>query len=188
MNKNFENFIATVVADDDKFFIVDWRHKDGESNYFVRYICDLKLGSLIINGDLGSCVANWHHKTSVEEFKEYINDIYYFIKKFECYTDRYYRSEEKVKTDLDNIKQDFIENECTISEAEIKEDFNQIEDFFLENNEEKPFYNPDILKIFEKYFDSWWDWEMFDDIGITIHPRVKLWVEGFNLAMEQLGR
>ena len=29
---------------------------------------------------------------------------------------------------------------------------------------------------------------MFDDIGITIHPRVKLWVEGFNLAMEQLGR
>ena len=39
----------------------------------------------------------------------------------------------------------------------------------------------------EKYSDTWWE-AGFADIGLTVHPFVKLWVEGFNLALEQLER
>ena len=35
--------------------------------------------------------------------------------------------------------------------------------------------------------DEWWE-DGFSDIGITVSPKVKLWIEGFNLALEQLER
>lgn len=187
MNNNFKDFVATVVADNDKFFIVDWRHKDGGSNYFVRYICDLKLGSLIINGDLGSCVANWYHSVSIKEFKQYMNDLSYFIEKFNCYTDRYYRSKEVIDTDLAALKNQIIESEWVDNLSEIDEDFKSIRDFYLLNWQENPYFDPDIVEIFKKYSDEWWE-DGFSDIGITVSPKVKLWIEGFNLALEQLGR
>ena len=187
MNNNFKDFVATVIVDNDKFFIVDWRHKDGGSNYFVRYICDLKLGSLIINGDLGSCVANWYHSVSIKEFKQYMNDLSYFIEKFNCYTDRYYRSKEVIDTDLAALKNQIIENEWVDNLSEIDDDFKIIRDFYLLNWQENPYFDPDIVEIFKKYSDEWWE-DGFADIGLTVHPFVKLWVEGFNLALEQLER
>ena len=187
MNENFKDFVATVIVDNDKFFIVDWRHKDGGSNYFVRYICDLKLGSLIINGDLGSCVANWYHSVSVAEFRQYMNDLSYFIEKFKCYTDRCYRSKEVIDSDLADLKKRIIEDEWVDDLSEIDEDFKEIRDYFVMHWKEDAFLEPDIIEIFKKYSDEWWEDE-FADIGLTVHPFVKLWVEGFNLALEQLER
>lgn len=185
MNQNFENHVATVLVDNDDLFSLDWRNKDGGSDYYVRYIVDKKLGTFYISGDIGSCVSYWYHSVQPRHIAVYIRNLPYFISKIECSSDKYIRTEEQIKIDLDKLKAEIIEERWVDDLSEIDNDFKEIENYFLENLRAEIYYDQDIIEIFEKYCEEWW--EVFDSIGIVVHPRLELWSDGFNLALEQLG-
>lgn len=82
--KRFQNHRATVIQRDENFFILDWRNISGSVEYFVRYILDIKRGTLVVSGDLGSCVASWYNTVQPEKLAGYLEEVPYFMGKFQC--------------------------------------------------------------------------------------------------------
>ena len=81
INVKFADHVATVIENTDNFFIVDWRSKDGGSDYAVRYIVDKNKGTFIVYGDLGNYVANWYSRLDPTELTSYLTSINYYIGK-----------------------------------------------------------------------------------------------------------
>lgn len=186
--KRFNDHKATVVQRDDKFFIMDWRHVSGTGDYYVRYILDIKRGAFIISGDLGDCIACWYNEVSPENLARYISDIPYFMGKFQCASDKYcYRSED-VESDLDAIKQGYLDDigMYNFTKEEIEEDFeamlNILEYIGLDEN---TCYPDDLTELMEKYNTDWWESD-FAHIGKRIDQRVVLWAVGYQMAMQQI--
>ena len=115
----------------------------------------------------------------------------------ECSTDNYIRTEEQIEKDIEILKVDIsadLEEEYSGEELieklrELEEDFDTV-DAFLSWEVPKTgnfSFNSETSEILEKYLGD--DWmETAYAIGLTVHPRVFLWIEGLQLALKQLGR
>lgn len=185
--EHFKDHKATVVQKDDKFFILDWRHISGTSNYYVRYILDIKRGAFIISGDLGDCIACWYNEVNPENLARYISDIPYFMGKFQCASDKYTYLSDDIETDLDAVKQEYLDAPDWYNlREEIEEDFEEmleiLEDLGLNEN---TCYPNDLTDLMEKYDTEWWE-SAFTNIGRRIHPRVILWAVGYQMAVQQI--
>lgn len=194
---NFENHIATILLENEVFFILNWQDKEKSNEYQIRYVLDKKEGTLYLSGDLGSCVAYWYNRVIPENLVGFMNNLSYFLGKCECSSDNYIRTEEQIEKDVGELKEDnkvYIEEKYEGEELEkkleeLEDDFNEIE-YFLSCEAPKTgdlFISNEIIEIFEKYYGGDWG-EVVQNLGKTIHPRVELWARGFRLAMEQLGR
>lgn len=181
--ERFKNHKATIVLRCGEFFIVDWRDKNGSGDYAVRYILDIKKGNFIVTGDLGDCVASWFNEVSPKNLKTYINDISYYMSKFQCTSDDYSREWKDVKEDLEAVKQDILEEGYYAKEVE--EDFEKMENLLSELDENYG-YSEDLITLFEKYCDPWYE-SGFGDLGKRVDQRIVLWAVGFQMACEQLG-
>ena len=84
---SFRNHEATIVLQNDDFFVVDWKNRNGSGEYAVRYLLDIKKGNFVVSGDLGDSVASWYNKVIPEKLKSFVNDISYYIGKFQCTSD-----------------------------------------------------------------------------------------------------
>lgn len=197
MDKNFENHIATVLLENENFFALNWQDKEGGNYYRICYFLDKKEGTLYIGGDVGSSIARWYRKETPEVIASYMNNIGYFLEKVECSTDSYIRTEGQIEKDIEILKVDIsadLEEEYSGEELtkrlkELEDDFNTV-DAFLSWEVPKTgnfTFNTETSEILEKYLGG--DWmETAYTIGLTVHPRVFLWIEGFQLALKQLGR
>ena len=197
MGKNFKNHVATVLLENEDFFILNWQDKKGSNEYQIRYVLDKKEGTLYLSGDLGSCVACWYNRVIPENLAGFMNNIGYFLEKCECSSDNFIRTEEQIEKDVDVLRE---ENKADLEEkfegeelekklSELKDDFDEVE-YFLSCEAPKTgdlFLSNEIIEIFEKYYGGDWG-EVAQNLGKTIHPRVFLWTEGFQLALKQLGR
>lgn len=183
--KRFQNHRATVVQRDENFFILDWRNVSGSVEYFVRYILDIKRGTLVVSGDLGSCVASWYNTVQPERLVGYLEDVPYFMSKFQCSSDTYYYHIANIKEDLDAIKAEY--EPCDDQEAmEMDDDFDSMLEMLDECDLDEYFVYPDELtELFAKYDDEWWNSD-FTTVGQRISPRVILWAVGYRMAMQQL--
>lgn len=183
--KHFQNHRATVVQRDENFFILDWRNVSGSVEYFVRYILDIKRGTLVVSGDLGDCVASWYNTVQPERLVEYLEDVPYFMSKFQCSSDTYCYYIANIKEDLDAIKAEY--ELCDDQEAmEMDDDFNSMLEMLNECDLNEHFVYPDELsELFAKYDDEWWNSD-FTTVGQRISPRVILWAVGYRMAMQQL--
>lgn len=181
----FQNHRATVVQRDENFFILDWRNVSGSVEYFVRYILDIKRGTLVVSGDLGSCVASWYNTVQPEKLAGYLEDVPYFMGKFQCSSDPYTYFSEDIKEDLDAIKAEY--EPCDDQEAmEINDDFNSMLEILDECDfEEHSAYPDELTELFAKYDEEWWNSD-FITVGQRISPRVILWAVGYRMAMQQL--
>lgn len=197
MDKNFENHIATVLLENENFFALNWQDKEGSNYYRICYFLDKKEGTLYIGGDVGSCVARWCRYETPEKISRYMQNVGYFLEKCECSTDNYIRTEEQIEKDIEILKVDIsadFEEEYSGEELieklrELEEDFNTVDGFLSwEAPKTGNFsFNSETSEILEKYLGD--DWmETAYTIGLTVHPRVFLWIEGFQLALKQLGR
>lgn len=103
-----QEFDSTLVFEDDNFFIMDWRDKNGSGNLATRYIVDKQKGDLIIKGDSGECIASWYNPITVENLVHYINSAEYFIGKMRCSSHKYTYDYHDVEKDLEDEKQGYL--------------------------------------------------------------------------------
>lgn len=187
-DEKFSEHKAHLLMSNDRFTAIDWR-RPGSSNYFISYIVDRKLGSLIIHGDLGDCIASWNHAVTVADMKGYVKDVPYFMGKFQC-------SSDKLIYETDTVL-DCIINNLFNSDEEIYDYFTDREEYlhFREElysevdtsikNGEDFFPTEHLVEMVTDVYDD--AWEMLYECGAMISPRVYLWSIGFIMACDQLG-
>lgn len=186
----FADHKASIVENNDNFFVVDWRRSDGSSVNYVRYILDRRQGTLFVSGDLGNSVACWYNPVEPEDLKRYIGNIEYYMEKIRCSTDRFVYHDEDIRADLEVIFSDILsrhEDDTDEEMEEIQEDFEDIRDWFSEyavGNRELQF-SSDIIDTMSKYDEEWYD--SFGIAGRRVAPRVYMWSAGYRMACKQLG-
>ena len=184
--ESFKNHQATVILQNEQFFIVDWRNKNGFGEYAVRYILDIKKGNFIVTGDLGDSVASWYNTVTPDKLKIYVKDIGYYMSKFQCTSDDYTYAWKDIVSDLDDIRKEVLDNECLFVD-EVNEDFKQMKSILedLDISESRN-YPKELTDLFEKYNEDWWE-SGFTNLGCRISQRVVLWSVGYQMACEQIG-
>jgi hypothetical protein len=174
---------ATLVQNTDRYTVIDWRKADGSGNYYVNYIIDKKRGSLIISGDLGDCIATWYNPNSVHNITEYTRDIYYFIGKFQCSSDRFNWDEDDI---IDDIEEELKDSGVDFDDDDFKDDWEEFQDEAPNYVNAHGFFpNGEVAEFLDKYLGDDW-WEGSSSWGRTVDPRVYLWVAGLNMAVDQL--
>lgn len=188
-----QEFEPFLIQEDDNFFIMDWRDKNGSGNLATRYIVDKKKGTLIITGDSGDCIACWYNEITPENLAVYLNDPVYFIGKIQCSTNKYQWREKDIAADLNEIRDELIRDKeerpdyYDWTAEEIESDFEEIADE-LDNccwcGERQPFPES-VTDLMQKYYDDPYD-SPFSDIGRRIAQRIYLWIVGYQTAIEKL--
>lgn len=186
-----QEFEPTLVYEDDRIFIMDWRDKGGSGNLATRYIVDKEKGDLIIKGDAGDCIASWFNSVTVEDLVCYVNSTYYFIEKIQCSTHKYSYEWEDVKEDLEDRKQDILglysdgDLDDDIQISDINEDFERMLDILGEFDlDENTTYPAELTDLFQKYDSDWF--ESFANLGGRIDRRIYLWIYGYQKGVEKL--
>lgn len=186
-----QEFEPALVYEDNNFFIMDWRDKNGSGNFATRYIVDKEKGDLIIKGDAGDCIASWYNRITVENLACYINSEYYFIEKMQCSTNKYTYEWAEVIEDLNDKKQEYLglceegELDEEITGFDIEEDFSEMESILsgLDLND-YTVYPDELTDLFQKYDSDWF--ESFAGLGKRVDKRIFLWVYGFQEGLERL--
>ena len=151
---------------------------------------DCQKGNLIVSGDLGDCIASWFNHVTPDKLACYVNDISYFMGKFQCSSDTYDYQWSDIVSDLEGIKEEFLKDDGNwnhgISADEVEEDFAEMlrlcdEMTFGENVP----YPDAFVELAERYADPWWESE-FAHIGKRISERVYLWAIGYQMALKQI--
>lgn len=78
LKKNFKDHKATIIINNEDVFIMEWRNKNGSSNYYIKYVLDKKLGVFMVYGDLGESIAYWYSPLEVTDITSYMYDIWYY--------------------------------------------------------------------------------------------------------------
>lgn len=186
-----QEFDSTLVFEDEKIFIMDWKDKNGSGNLSTRYIVDKEKGDLVIKGDSGDCVASWYSPITVENLVHYINSTYYFIEKMRCSTNKYTYDHHDVEEDLEEEKQDCLKlirdgNLDGITEEELEEDFDRMQEILDDYQiDENTVYPEELTDLFCKYDTGWWE-GAFSELGKRIDKRIYLWVFGYQEGVERL--
>lgn len=162
--------------------ILDWRNKDGSSNYYVRYVFDEQKGCLYIVGDLGSAVVRLTEKATLDNLSSYVNSIDYFLEKILCSTDKYIYNVELARKELQQrlIKSDEEYEDEKLKElqeliSDAIEHFDELKGFNLTENIEERLMEEDT-----DYF------EWIFNVGKEVDMRVILWLVGLKMAQEQI--
>lgn len=191
-DEKFSEHKAHLLMSNDRFTAIDWR-RPGSSDYFVSYIVDRKLGSLIIHGDQGDCIASWNHSVTVADMKSYVKDVPYFMKKFQCSSDKFVFETDTV---LDCIINDLFKNDEEIYNHftdheeyhHFREDLYSEVDDSIKNNGEDFFPTERLVELVSDIIgDDYEAYGILDMAGAMISPRVYLWAIGFMMACDQLG-
>ena len=192
---HFQDHVATLIQDTDRFTIIDWRKRNGSGEYYINFIVDKKRGSLIVSGDLGESIATWHNPIKVSDLKDYIfKDIPYYMSKFQCSSDDLvYEEDEVVESLLEALFGTDDDYEENIESYIAASDFDSFDDFKEEIVDEvqKSIHNRDFHpteRLYDLATDVYPDaWESLYHCGAKIDGRVYLWAIAFNMACDQLG-
>ena len=189
--RHFQNHEATLIQDSERYTIIDWRNKDGRSDYYINFIVDKKRGIFYVSGDLGDSIAAWYNKIEISDLKNYIyKDIEYYMSKFQCSTDRLCFDSDDVLNYL--ICELFDDDEAINNYFSDHDDYLQFREE-MEEEIEKSLKECDSLfyptdRLFEMVTDIYDDaWELLYNPAAEIDLRVYLWAIGFYMACNQLG-
>lgn len=185
--RQFKDFVP-VFKQLEGIQTLEWRHKSGTSNYYVKYVFDEEDWNVYISGDLGSAVISLTEKATLQTLSKYIRMPGYFIEKIECSTDLY-------NYDIDTAREELKE---TLSGYIDPDDFDEDE---LEEEQDKLAELLDELMECVDQFDGWrlsdnldrklseHDPDYFEwlyNVGKYINPRVILWLVGMEMAYDAL--
>ena len=178
----FENHVATVVCDTKDVYILDWRDKSGTNEYYVRYIVDKKMGSLIIQGDLGTAVACWYGEVTPKNLVGYVSNVPYFASKLLCSTDKYVYEDEDIKADIVERFDNFAVGYDGDALKEVMDDCYAVVNAIIDAHHNNVGIDAGTHEILEKYDIE----ECVCTAGCRLSERVKLWAEGFVRAYEEV--
>lgn len=175
---------ASLILNNDKMCVIDWRRANGDGDYSVRYYIDKEKGRLMIDGDLGSCIASWHAPNTTHDITSYTRDICYFMEKIETASNQYYIDAEDLMHQIEKV---IAENDSHAKDDPDYEDDMQAlaADMDMSYGKDGSFKATQQQdEILQKYIgDDWYD---FDINWEDIHPRVFLWAVGLQMAVRQL--
>lgn len=181
MDKNFETHKAKLLLHNDNFWIIDFRREDGRCHYWVRFFIDTESSEVHISGDLGYCISRWGNSNSIQNISEMMLNTNYWMEKFMCSSNSYTWDEEKAKKELCDDTNDYYE-EC----SDHDEYYDMIEEIMNTFD-----YSTGITLCTTEAQRCWHELGLEESspmyYGRKIHPRVKLWAEAFDLALQQLG-
>lgn len=186
-----QEFDAFLIQDDDNFFIVDWKDKNGSGNLATRYILDKKEGTFIITGDSGDCIACWYNELTPENLSVYVSDVRYFMGKIQCSTDKYTYECDDIEADLDEIKEELRKyyNEhpdyYDWDVDDLDEDFEDIKNYLYDFGWAGGQFPEDAYDLMSKFYSEVWE-SPFSDLGQRISNRIYLWAVGYQSAIEKL--
>ena len=183
--QKFKDFEAIKVAENEQILVMDWKNKNGYSEYSIRYMLDKEKGNLIITGDLGAGIASWYKSLYPEKLASLLNDIGYFKSKIQCCTETYTYRYKDIEEDLMSIKKDLILD--GYGETELEVDFNKILSLSTYIDGGVGAYPNDLTEIFEKY-DRDWQQSEFAYLGRRVSNRIYFWAVGFQMAVDDLLR
>lgn len=178
---NFTNHEATVLVNNDNYFIMDWAEED-TTEYSIRYVLDKKSGTLSLYGDLGDATVKWYGPQTCEDIVRYMNDVTYFASKITTSTDLWERTEENLEKDLDSIRGWHLGSGESWTEFE-KFKFEMMTHSGIEISLFPYGFKPESRAFVENHDIS------FDEVrraGRRISGRVYLWALGFQMGMESL--
>lgn len=198
-----KDFVATIVRNDDDFFIVDWASpKTG--NLSTRYFLDQKNGVFVIYGDSGECIASFYRNVTPRKLKSYISDVWYFVEKIRCSTSIYSYDKMDISEDLEELEKQYAEaweddaeqlaeslnfhyeKGMTVQQL-IYDEFEPVRDYFEYTKVSDDTVYPDnIQDILSKFNPDWWN-DGTAPIGRRISKRIYLWITGYEMLCEQLG-
>lgn len=186
--KSFATHKAELIQNTERFLIIDWRKEDGSGHYYVNYIVDKKRGSLIVSGDLGDSIATWFNPIEPAKLKRYIQDIGYYVEKFQATSHDYFYETENIIADMKNeIEGDddsFAVDGDIYSIGELWELIEEEVESCIDNNN---FIPSDTLNHILEEIGCVDTFEWLYRCGERICHRVYLWAVGFDMACEQLG-
>ena len=186
---HFKDHKAKLVFNNEDFTVIDWRNKNGESNYYINFFVDKRRGSLHVDGDLGSSIATWYNRLKISDLKSYIyNDVEYYMGKLQCTSHKYCYDEDDAFLEFE----DYIGKENIEDYIELSDKYYDFEEFKTDVTDEicnsmrgKDFVVTDRLYEIATEFDA--DaFEWISSIGQSIDGRVYLWAIGFYMAVTQL--
>ena len=186
-----QEFDAFLIQDDDNYFIVDWKDKHGSGNLATRYILDRKKGTFIITGDSGNCIACWYNEVTPENLSVYINDVYYFMGKIQCSTDKFTYHSDDIEADLTDIKEElrtyYNENPDYYDwdVDDLDEDFEDIENYLYDFGWKGGQFPENAYDLMSKFYSEVWE-SPFDNLGRRVSNRIYLWAVGYQSAIEKL--
>lgn len=202
--KELQNdFVATIVRNDDEFFIADWASpKTG--NLSTRYFLDQKNGVFVIYGDSGNCVASFYRNVTPRKLKSYISNVSYFVEKIRCSTSIYSYDIDDISEDLEEMQKQYAEdweddakqlaenlnvhyeNGMTVRQL-IYDEFEPVRNYFEETPiSDDTIYPDNVQDILSKFDPDWWN-DGTAHIGRRISQRIYLWMAGYEMLCEQLG-
>lgn len=81
--EKFANHKAQVVLNNERLFMIDWKSKDGGTEYEMRYALDKEHGVFTLYGDFGEAIAYFSHRVEVEDLLSYLYmcSYDYFVEK-----------------------------------------------------------------------------------------------------------
>ena len=184
--KSFATHKAELIQNTDRFLIIDWRKEDGRGDYYVNYIVDKKRGSLIVSGDLGDSIATWYNPLDPANLKQYIQNVGYYIGKFQAASDRYFYETENIIADM---KKEIEVVSSTVDGViySIDELWELIEEEVANCEHDRDFIPSDTLNHILEEIGCEDTFEWIYRCGERICHRVYLWAVGFDMACEQLG-
>ena len=186
--EHFKDFVADF-KDYGDLQTLDWRNKDGSSNYHVHYIFDTKQRYLHISGDLGSAAFYLSWEPTFENVTS-TKDINYLARKIECTTDKWVYSEELASEEIDEYMEDIKpERDDFEDESEYLSEKEDFEDYVEKLKESFDYHrglvvdDADLMEWMEHTFD----FEFYEqNFGRVLAPRIYLWFMGLELAWEQI--
>ena len=187
--KIFQNHKATLLTDSPDLFSISWKNPESR-NYYIKYILDKTMGTLIIQGDCGYAVATWQSPKKPQAISNLINDIPYFASKLKCSTDKYQYDEDETRSDLKEAFREIKENIYAESQKEkqeeFEEDFSEICQMIIQCQPDNLKYPDELYELLDKYDESWWENPLINHAGRRLDERVYLWAYGFRMALKQL--
>lgn len=188
--ERFKDFVADF-NDYGDIQTLDWRHKDGGSDYHVHYIFDTKQQYMHISGDLGSACFYLTWEPTFENMRNRIRDPWYIIGKLECSTDKYAYPDEYVRSEIEEYYKDWAPARDDYDEGEDgheqyledKEEFwETIESFIQAHDRHYGFQeaNCDRFDELQEIDGEWYEHEF----GRCISTRVYCWLVGLEMAWE----
>lgn len=158
---------------------LDWRNKNGSSNYYVHYVFDGCF--LYISGDLGAAVVHLTEQATLKTLSRYINMVDYFVEKIECSTNKYQYDERIAREELrEQLFPDDDGEELELVDADLIERLMYYY-YHIEGFRNIP---SDLLEEVRELDESCFEW--IYSCGEVIDTRIILWLMGLQMAWEQV--
>ena len=176
--KNFEAELTQLEG----ISILNWKNKNGDGEYHVRFIFDEDQERMFVSGDLGHAVFHFTEKATLFSISKY-SSLDYFMEKMVCSTNKweydYTSAMEELRERLCKDDEDYDDIDFDVDELidDIMHEFNQYGHGLI-------IASDSITDRVSQLDPDYWEW--LYDIGGFPHTRIILWWQSLKMAAKQL--